>query len=140
MFRPIQPQFKIRLFCGKVQPDIFRNSNVIVSNNGDYIDIEPCVTFPVTYEEQASLLNTLSFTVSKNADLLLYYFHIGQTVIFYGGYYADNQSGMKHVFSGTVTRIKTHFDNNGIVTFTVECMNYGFTKLGKDFKNFQFLL
>ena len=136
MFRPIQPQFKIRLFCGKVQPDIFRNSNVIVSNNGDYIDIEPCVTFPVTYEEQASLLNTLSFTVSKNADLLLYYFHIGQTVIFYGGYYADNQSGMKHVFSGTVTRIKTHFDNNGIVTFTVECMNYGFTKLGKDFKNF----
>lgn len=137
MFRPLQPQFKIRVFNGKrVHLDTLKGSNVVTSSNENYIDIEPCVAFPVTYEEQASLLNTLQFTVDKNADLLLYYFYIGQSIIFYGGYYADNQSGMRHVFSGTVTRIRTHFSDNGKVSFTVECMNYGFTKLGKDFKNF----
>nr|DAH96070.1 MAG TPA: hypothetical protein [Caudoviricetes sp.] len=137
MFRPLQPQFKIRVFNGKrVHLDTLKGSNVVTSSDENYIDIEPCVAFPVTYEEQASLLNTLQFTVDKNADLLLYYFYIGQSIIFYGGYYADNQSGMRHVFSGTVTRIRTHFSDNGTVSFTVECMNYGFTKLGKDFKNF----
>ena len=137
MYRPLQPQFKIRILNGdKVQPDTLKGSNVNVATDGSYIDIEACVAYPVTYEEQASLLNTLHFTVDKNADLLLYYFHIGLHVILYGGYYADNQSGMKHVFSGTVTRIKTNFSDNGRVSFTVECMNYGFTKMGKDFKNF----
>lgn len=137
MFRPLQPQFKIRVSNGKrVHLDTLKGSNVVPSPDGDYIDIEPCVTFPVTYEEQASLLNTLQFTVDKYADLLLYYFYIGQAVVFYGGYYTDSQSGMRQVFSGTVTRIKTHFSDNGKVSFTVECMNYGFTKLGKDFKNF----
>lgn len=136
MFRPLQPQFKIRVFNGKrVHLDTLKGSNV-VSSDENYIDIEPCVAFPVVYEEQASLLNTLQFTVDKNADLLLYYFYIGQSVKFHGGYYSDNQSGMRHVFSGTVTRIRTHFSDNGRVSFTVECMNYGFTKLGKDFKNF----
>lgn len=137
MFRPLQPQFKIRVFNGKrIHLDTLKGSNVVVSSDSNYIDIEPCVAFPVTYEEQASLLNTLQFTVDKNADLLLYYFYIGQSVIFYGGHYSDNQSGMRHVFSGTVTRIRTHFADSGKVSFTVECMNYGFTKLGKDFKNF----
>lgn len=137
MYRPLQPQFKIRVLNGdKVQPDTLKGSNVNVATDGSYIDIEACVAYPVTYEEQASLLNTLHFTVDKHADLLLYYFHIGQHVILYGGYYADNQSGMKHVFSGTVTRIKTNFSDSGRVSFTVECMNYGFTKMGKDFKNF----
>lgn len=136
MFRPLQPQFKIRVFNGKrVHLDTLKGSNV-VSSDENYIDIEPCVAFPVVYEEQASLLNTLQFTVDKNADLLLYYFYIGQSVKFHGGYYSDNQSGMRHVFSGTVTRIRTHFSDSGKVSFTVECMNYGFTKLGKDFKNF----
>lgn len=136
MFRPLQPQFKIRVFNGKrVHLDTLKGSKVTPSDE-NYIDIEPYVAFPVTYEEQASLLNTLQFTVDKNADLLLYYFYIGQAVIFHGGYYSDNQSSMRHVFSGTVTRIKTHFSDNGKVSFTVECMNYGFTKLGKDFKNF----
>ena len=135
--RPLQPQFKIRVFKGKrTDVDTLKGSNVVMSADENYIDIEPCVTFPVTYEEQASLLNTLQFTVDKNADLLLYYFYIGQSVIFYGGHYSDNQSGMRHVFSGTVTRIKTKFSDSGKVSFTVECMNYGFTKLGKDFKNF----
>lgn len=137
VFRPLQPQFKIRVFNGKrVHLDTLKGTNVVTSSDENYIDIEPCVAFPVTYEEQASLLNTLQFTVDKNADLLLYYFYIGQAIIFYGGYYSDSQSSMRHVFSGTVTRIRTHFSNNGRVSFTVECMNYGFTKLGKDYKNF----
>lgn len=137
MFRPLQPQFKIRVFNGKrVHLDTLKGSNVIPSSDENYIDIEPCVAFPVTYEEQASLLNTLQFTVDKNADLLLYYFYIGQSVILHGGYYTDSQSGMRHIFSGTVTRIKTTFADDGRISFTVECMNYGFTKLGKDFKNF----
>ena len=137
MFRPLQPQFKIRVFNGKrVHLDTLRGSNVVMSADENYIDIESCVSFPVTYEEQASLLNTLQFTVDKNADLLLYYFYIGQAVIFYGGYYSDNGSGMRHVFSGTVTRIRTQFSDSGKVSFSVECMNYGFTKLGKDFRNF----
>ena len=80
MFRPLQPQFKIRVFNGKrVHLDTLKGSNVVTSSNENYIDIEPCVAFPVTYEEQASLLNTLQFTVDKNADLLLYYFYIGQS-------------------------------------------------------------
>lgn len=137
MDRPIQPSFKIRVFNGKrVHLDTLKGSNVVTSSDKNYIDIERCVTWPVTYEEQASLISTLNFEVDKNADLLLYYFYIGQSVIFYGGHYADNQSGMKHVFSGTVTRIKTKFTDNGKVSFSVECMNYGFTKMGKDFKNY----
>lgn len=137
MFRPLQPRFKIRVFNGKkAQPDTLKGSNVVVSSDENYLDIESCVAYPVTYEEQASLLNTLSFTIDKYADLLLYYFYIGQSVIFYGGYYSDNQESIRHVFSGTVTRIKTSFSNDGRVAFTVECMNYGFTKLGKDPKNF----
>lgn len=137
MDRPIQPSFKIRVFNGKrVHLDTLKGSNVVTSSDRNYIDIERCVTLPVTYEEQASLISTLNFEVDKNADLLLYYFYIGQSVIFYGGHYADNQSGMKHVFSGTVTRIKTKFTDNGKVSFSVECMNYGFTKMGKDFKNY----
>lgn len=136
MDRPLQPHFKIRVFNGRVNADVLKGSNVVVSSDKNCIDIEPCVTYPVEYEEQSDLLNTLKFTVDKNADLLLYYFYIGQSVVFYGGHYSDNHSALKHVFSGTVTRLKTHFDNNGRVSFTVECMNYGYTKLGKDFKNF----
>lgn len=108
-----------------------KNAGVYVSADGEYIDIERCVSLPVTYEEQASLLNTLTFTVDKFADVLLYYFYIGQTIHFYGGRYTGNDQGVRHVFSGTVTRIRTYFADNGKVTFSVECMSYGFTKLGK---------
>lgn len=134
MFRPLQPQFKIRLFNGSVSPEKLKDTGVSVGS--DYIDIEMCCAFPVTYEESADLLTHLTFTVDKHADILLYYFHIGQVVILYGGYYADNQSGMQHVFSGTVTRLRTHFSDAGRISFSVECMNYGFTKMGKDYKNF----
>ena len=133
MFRPLQPQFKIRVFTGKPNPDTLKGK---VSYGNNYIDIEACCAYPVTYEESADLLTHLNFTVDKYADILLYYFHIGQSVTLKGGYYADNESGMRHVFSGTVTRIRTQFSDTGRVSFSVECMNYGFTKLGKDYKNF----
>ena len=133
MFRPLQPQFKIRVFTGKPNPDTLKGK---VSYGSNYIDIEACCAYPVTYEESADLLTHLNFTVDKYADILLYYFHIGQSVTLKGGYYADNESGMRHVFSGTVTRIRTQFSDTGRVSFSVECMNYGFTKLGKDYKNF----
>lgn len=135
MFRPLQPQFKIRVFDGKrVALETLKSTKV--STGGNFIDIEACCAYPITYEESADLLTHLNFTVDKNADVLLYYFFIGQSVILYGGYYADDQSGMRHIFSGTVTRIRTHFSDTGRVSFSVECMNYGFTKLGKDYKNF----
>lgn len=135
MFRPLQPAFKIRVFDGKrVSLETLKGTNVSAGDN--YLDIEACVAFPVTYEESADLLTHLNFTVDKHAEVLLYYFFIGQSIILYGGYYADNQSTMRHVFSGTVTRIRTRFSDEGKVSFTVECMNYGFTRMGKDVKNF----
>ena len=136
MLRPLQPHFKIRVLNGgNASLDKLKSANVIEFSD-TYIDIEQCVAFPVTYEEQSDLLNTLHFTVDKYADILLYYFHIGQKVVLYGGYYTDNQEAVRHVFSGTVTRIRTHFSDNGRISFNVECMNYGYTKLGKDPKNF----
>ena len=142
MFRPLQPSFKIRIHNGgrkkRVQADqlVAAIGSTNVGSSGEAIDIESCVAYPVTYEEQASLLNTLTFTVDKHADVLLYYFHIGQSVTLMGGFYSDEAFSMRHVFSGTVTRIKTQFSDNGRVSFSVECMNYGFTKLGKDLKTF----
>lgn len=139
MENPIQPQFKIRVFNGKrAHLDTLKKTGAAVSPDKDYIDIEACVAYPVIYSEEASLLNTVEFTIDKHADLLLYYFYIGQSVILYGGYYSDSSSAMRHVFSGTVTRVKTQFMNNGRVTCKVECMNYGFTKLGKEAKNFTY--
>lgn len=135
MIRPLQPQFKIRVFNGKrVALETLKDSKVQTGDN--FIDIESCCAFPVTYEESADLLTHLNFTVDKYADILLYYFYIGQSVTLSGGYYADDQAGMRHIFSGTVTRIRTSFTDSGHVSFSVECMNYGFTKLGKDYKNF----
>lgn len=133
MFRPIQPQFNLRVRNGKREyPDMFKGSSVLPSSDEDSINIEQYVNYPVIYEERADMLNTLQFTVDKYADVLLYYFCIGQEVELFGGYYADNENSMRKVFAGTVTRIKTNFSDNGKVAFTVECMSYGFTKLGKD--------
>lgn len=135
MFRPLQPSFKIRVFDGK-RVDLETLKSINVSSGGNYLDIEACVAYPVTYEESADLLTHMNFTVDKHAEVLLYYFFIGQSVILYGGHYADNQSAMRHVFSGTVTRIRTKFTDEGRVSFSVECLNYGFTRMGKDMKNF----
>lgn len=135
MFRPLQPAFKIRVFDGKrVSLETLKGTNVTAGNN--YLDIEACVAFPVIYEESADLLTHLNFTVDKHAEVLLYYFFIGQSIILMGDYYADNRRDLRHVFSGTVTRIRTNFSDEGKVSFSVECMNYGFTLMGKDAKNF----
>lgn len=137
MNNPLQPQFKIRIFNGKkAQLDTLKKTGVSVASDNEYIDIERCVTTPVVYEEEANLLNTLNFTINKHADSLLYYLYIGQTIMLYGGYYANNGSGMQHIFSGTVTRVKTKFSDSGRVSCNVECMNYGYVKMGKDYKNF----
>lgn len=137
MANPLQPKFKIRVANGhRVPLDTLKSTKVSQSVDGTYIDVEYCAAFPVIYEEQASLLNTLKFTIDKYADLLLPYFAIGQAVTLYGGYYDERGDGMRQVFIGTVTRIKTAFSNSGKVSFTVDCMNYGYTKLGKDFKTF----
>lgn len=137
MLRPTQPQFKIRVFNGKrIHLDTLKGAAIDTSSDATYIDIEGCVAYPVTYEEEASLLNRLTFTIDKYADVLLYYFYIGQSILLYGGHYSDNSSGMRHVFSGIVSRIRTSFSDSGKVSISVECMNYGFTKLGKDYKHF----
>lgn len=135
MFNPLQPQFQIRVFDGK-RVNVETLKEIGASIGSDYIDIQSCVAYPVTYSEDENLLTKLDFTVNKHAEVLLYYFFIGQSVILYGGYYDKNGSGMRHIFSGTVTRIKTSFNNNGEVSFSVECMHPGFTKMGKDLKNF----
>lgn len=133
MNRPLQPQFKIRIYCDKSAEDL-RGTGLSKSTDG-YVDIERCVAAGVVYEETADLLTHLNFTVDKNAHILLYYFHIGQSIILYGDSYTDNGREMQHIFSGTVTRIRTKFENSGRITFSVECMHYGFTKMGKNYKN-----
>jgi len=136
MIRPLQPQFKIRVYHKGKKPD---HSDAF-SSRGDnyssekysYMDIEDCVEYGVTYEEQASLLNTLTFTVDKHGDILLHRFSLGQWIVLYGGYYSDNNSGVRKVFTGTVTRLKTTFSDNGVIRVTIEAMTIGYTKFGKD--------
>lgn len=142
MQRPTQPQFKVRLYSKGIRPNgdenfMTRGGNYASKGNYNFIDIEECVAYGVTYEEQASLLNTLTFTVNKHADVLLHRCYIGQWVVLYGGYYTDSGTGVRKVFSGTITRIRTEFPDNGRMSFSVECMSYGFTQMGKDtYKNF----
>jgi hypothetical protein len=132
MSLPVQGQFRVRIYTEKIaNTDTLKSAGVYAASDGSYIDIERCLAYPITYEEQASLLNTLTFTVDKFADILLYYFHIGQTIHFYGGRYSKDDRGVRHVFTGTVTRIRTSFSEQGRVTFAVECMSYGYTKMGK---------
>lgn len=137
MLRPLQPQFKIRVYSKGVRPNgdenfMTRGGNYVDKGNYNFIDIEECVAFGVEYEEQASLINTLKFTVNKYADVILQRMYLGQWVVLYGGYYSDNNFGMRKVFSGTITRIRTQFPDNGAIAFSVECLSYGFTQMGKD--------
>ncbi len=108
------------------------DSNSSDSDSNRYMDVEKVIVGDVIYEEQASLLNTLSFTIGKDADVLLRQFGMGQSVILYGGYYDENGGGTRKVFSGTITRIRTMFPDDGVVQFSVEAMSYGFVKMGKD--------
>ena len=105
-------------------------------SDGNYLDIEEFVEYNVVYEEQTDLLNTLKFTIVKYGAVLLYYFHIGQAVELYGGHYSEDSSGMRFVFSGSVTRIHTNFLETGDVYVSIECMNNGYNKLGKEYKHF----
>ena len=70
MSNPIQPQFKILVYEGShPNADInkgrksFDGTGVKKSSTKGYLDITACVGSTVTYEEEASLLNTLSFSV-----------------------------------------------------------------------------
>lgn len=136
MYRPLQPQFKIRVFTDKAINSQLKGSGAINSSGNNYIDIETCVAYPVTYEETADMLNKLRFTVDKYADVLLFYFDLGTTVALFGGFYSDNQDTVREVFKGEVTRIRTSFADNGHISFEIECLCDGFVKLGKDPKNF----
>lgn len=133
----LQPQFKIRIYKAGTRPGasdshIPRGKQFRFDDNHPYMDIEDCVAWGVTYEEEASLLNTLTFTVDKYADVLLYNFRMGQWITLFGGYYDESGAGMRKVFVGTVIRIKSNFPDNGRISFTVTCMSYGFTSMGKD--------
>lgn len=136
MFNPMQPAFKLRIFGGMPNIDKLKSAHTTISAKGDYIDIEDFCGYPVTYEESADHMTHLNFRVVKDADVLFYYFHIGLHVSLFGGFYTDEGSGMRHIFSGTVTRLQSHFSEDGRMEFSVECMHYGFTKMGKDYKNF----
>lgn len=134
---PIQPQFKLRLYMKgevPVDSDTFRQRGGTLSNIGTsrYVDIEYYTAYPVEYEEQASLLNFLRFTIDKNADLIIHRLFIGQWVILFGGYYTPDGSGMRKVCGATITRIKTRFTDNGRISIDIEAMSYGFNQMGKD--------
>lgn len=137
MNNPIQPSFKIRLYMKGEIPantDTYRVRGGTLTNIGEsrFIDIEQFVTWPVEYKEQMSQVNTLSFTVDKYAELLLQRTYLGQWVVFFGGYYDETGDGVRKIFGGTITRIRTRFQDDGRVSYTVECFAYGFTQMGKD--------
>jgi len=137
MYQPLQPQFKIRLYPRGYRPssgESFAAKGLSYSSSSfdKYMDIEECVSYPVTLKEGADMLNTLSFTVNKHADVILQRCYLGMWVVMYGGYYSPDGSGVRKVFSGTITRIKTSFPDNGAISFNVECMSYGYNQLGKD--------
>ena len=142
MQQPLQPQFKIRVYPKGSYPgtgDTFskKGSRYNAATFDTFMDIEECVSYGVSYSEEASMINRLSFTVDKHADILLQRFYPGMWVVLYGGYYAQDGSGVRKVFSGTVTRLYSEFPDNGAIKFTVECLGYGFNQMGKDtYKNY----
>lgn len=142
MQQPLQPQFKIRVYPTGSYPgtgDTFskKGNRYDAATFDTFMDIETCVSYGVTYSEEASMINRLSFTVDKHADILLQRFYIGMWVVLYGGYYSQDGSGVRKIFSGTITRINASFPDNGAIKFSVECLGYGFNQMGKDtFKNY----
>lgn len=137
MVRPLQPEFRIKVYGGKhLTPEEVAKTHAVKENKA--LDITKCVGYPVEYSEEISMINRLTFTVVRNADILLYYFYLGQNITLDGNYYSEDGSALRRVFSGSVTRIRTNFADNGIVTFTIEALAYGFQKLGKDPKTRSF--
>lgn len=144
MFQPIQPQFKIRLYPRDSRPqgnDKFSSKGLRYNADkfASYMDIEECVAYPVVYEETADLINKLTFTVDKHADVLIYRMFLGMWIVLFGGYYDGDGKGVRKVFSGTVTRIYLDCPDNGKIRFRVECMGYSFNQMGKDtYNNFTY--
>lgn len=139
LYRPTQNQYKIRIFTPGSKPTsddnfVSRSGKRLMSENREYMDIEEFVGGDVIYEEQASLLNTLTFTIDKDADVILQRLIWGQWVTLYGGFYTENNQSMRKVFSGTIVRIRTNLPNNGVPSVTVTAYSYGYTQMGKDQK------
>lgn len=137
MSQPIQPQFKIRVYPRDSRPhgnDKFSSSGLRYNSDkfSSFMDIEECVAYPVTYEETADIINKLTFTVDKHADVLLYRMFLGMWVVLYGGYYDEEGNGIRKVFTGTITKIRLDCPDNGKIRYHVECMGYGFNQMGKD--------
>lgn len=135
MQRPLQPQFKIRVFNLGISGDSerFYNSGNPYSSDGKYLDIEEFVCYPINIDFQASLLNTLTFTIIKNAEVIIPHIHIGKVVKMYASDgYNDNLSGMRKVFTGTIVKCKTTYTDEGKIMANVTCMSYGYNQLGKD--------
>lgn len=136
MQRPLQPAYKIRVFTQGAKPNgnegFYSKGDTYASSNHSFMDIEDCVGAGVVYQAEATLLNTLEFTVDKNAEIILHRLHMGQSVVFYGGHYSDNQLSYRKLFVGTIIRLKTTFTDTGVVKVKVDCMEYGYNKLGKD--------
>jgi hypothetical protein len=137
LYRPTQNEFKIRVYSPGSKPAsddnfISRGEKKLLDNNGEYIDVESFVGGDVIYEEQASLLNVLTFTIDKDADVLIQRMIWGQWVVLYGGFYTDEGSSLRKVFSGTIVRIRTELPNNGRAKFTVTAYSYGYTQMGKE--------
>lgn len=130
MKRPLQPQFKIRIFPRRV------NSG----GHSPYIDVETQTSYDVTYREQADLITTLNFTIDKNADVLLQRCYIGMRVEFYATTYSSDikdAGSMLKLFVGTVTRIRTKLPDNGRISSSLEAFAYGYNELAKDsYQNF----
>lgn len=120
--RPYQPQYFIRLHKPKFM------------GASDYIDVENYVADGVSYSEQADLVNMLNFTVDKNADVLLPSVFLGMRVTFKAGVYSDTGLSVEDVFDGSVTRIYTQFPDDGVMSFTLECMSHSFVKSAKDIR------
>lgn len=142
-YRPTQNQYKLRVFTPGTKPAsdenfISRGGRKLLDEGGDYIDVEKFVGGDVVYEEQASLLNTLTFTIDKDADVLIQRMIWGQWVVLYGGFYTDEGYSLRKVFSGTIVRIRTELPNNGRAKFTVTAYSYGYTQMGKEPKYFAY--
>lgn len=141
MQRPLQPQFKIRVFnigiTGEGQP--FFGSQDKNNSSSNHLDVEEFVEYPVEVEFEASLLTTMTFVLSKNVEVILPQIHIGKTVqMFASDYYSDNQDTLRRVFSGTIMKCKTNYSDNGRITANITCISYGYNQLGKDTSYFSY--
>ena len=127
-----QPQFVLSVYMGKGTPAVVDGTYKKSSNGGksSWLDIEPYVDYPVEYAEEQSLLNRLSFTLSKATTIITARMHLGQSVRLYGYYYTEGGSEMRLVFQGTITRMRVRVTDTGAASCSVEAIQYGFIRSG----------